>query len=203
VFGLVAGVLYANAIEWVIHKYVLHGLGKRKGSTWAFHWVGHHRSSRRNRMVDPEYDAPFWNWNARGKEIAGILVVVLVHTPLVFWFPYFTLALWYSAFNYLRMHRKAHLDPEWAKRHMRSHYDHHMGRNQDANWCVTRPWFDWVMGTREHMEPVAAWRALIPNLRTFATGATLAIGIAVAISPADLPRHAPMTELGRGAAASE
>jgi hypothetical protein len=23
-----------------------------------------------------------------------------------------------------------------------------MGPNQDANWCVTRPWFDQLMGTR-------------------------------------------------------
>ena len=29
------------------------------------------------------------------------------------------------------------------------HYDHHMGPNQNANWCVTRPWMDIVMGTRE------------------------------------------------------
>jgi sterol desaturase/sphingolipid hydroxylase (fatty acid hydroxylase superfamily) len=24
-----------------------------------------------------------------------------------------------------------------------------MGPNQAANWCVTRPWFDHLMGTRE------------------------------------------------------
>jgi hypothetical protein len=24
-----------------------------------------------------------------------------------------------------------------------------MGKNQDMNWCVTRPWFDWILGTRE------------------------------------------------------
>jgi hypothetical protein len=23
-----------------------------------------------------------------------------------------------------------------------------MNSNQDANWCVTRPWFDYIMGTR-------------------------------------------------------
>ena len=32
---------------------------------------------------------------------------------------------------------------------MTGHYDHHMGADQDANWCVTRPWFDWIMGTRK------------------------------------------------------
>jgi hypothetical protein len=24
-----------------------------------------------------------------------------------------------------------------------------MAPNQDANWCVTKPWFDQIMGTRE------------------------------------------------------
>ena len=28
------------------------------------------------------------------------------------------------------------------------HYDHHMNSNQDANWCVTKPWFDYILGTR-------------------------------------------------------
>ena len=44
--------------------------------------------------------------------------------------------------------RRAHLDPEWAREHLPWHYDHHMGRDQNANWCVTYPLFDYVMGTR-------------------------------------------------------
>ena len=55
----------------------------------------------------------------------------------------------YSLINYYRKHKRAHLDPEWAREHLPWHYDHHMGRNQHANWCVSQPWFDWVMGTRE------------------------------------------------------
>ena len=51
--------------------------------------------------------------------------------------------------RYYRVHKRAHLDPEWAKVHLPWHYDHHMGPNQNANWCVTRPWFDHLMGTRE------------------------------------------------------
>ena len=45
------------------------------------------------------------------------------------------------------MHRRAHLQPEWARK-IPWHYDHHMNSNQDANWCVTKPWFDYLMGTR-------------------------------------------------------
>jgi len=64
--GFPLGLLYSNAGEWFIHRYVLHGLRRNKRSLWSFHW-----------------------------------------------------------------------------------HDHHMGPNQEANWCVTQPWFDYVMGTRE------------------------------------------------------
>jgi hypothetical protein len=36
---------------------------------------------------------------------------------------------------------------------MPHHYDHHMGSNQDANWCVSYPWFDWILGTRLRSVP--------------------------------------------------
>jgi sterol desaturase/sphingolipid hydroxylase (fatty acid hydroxylase superfamily) len=58
--------------------------------------------------------------------------------------------VWLSAYGYYLVHKKSHLDPEWARKHLPWHYDHHMGPNQDANWCVTLPLFDHLMGTREH-----------------------------------------------------
>jgi sterol desaturase/sphingolipid hydroxylase (fatty acid hydroxylase superfamily) len=66
------------------------------------------------------------------------------------------LAVLFSAFNYLYRHRKAHIDVEWGKKHMPHHYDHHMGANQDANWCVSYPWFDWILRTRLKAEKRAA-----------------------------------------------
>ena len=50
---------------------------------------------------------------------------------------------------YYYMHRKFHLDPEWGKRWMRWHWDHHMGADQNVNWGVTNPLFDYVLGTRK------------------------------------------------------
>ena len=38
---------------------------------------------------------------------------------------------------------------DWARENLPWHYDHHMGPDQNANWCVTKPWFDHVMGTRK------------------------------------------------------
>jgi hypothetical protein len=127
---------------------LLHGYGKQKKSIFAFHWRNHHRNARRYAMLDPDYRKPVWDWNSRGKEIAPIAAVVALHLPLASVAPWFTAALVYSGFNYLYKHKKCHTDIEWGKRHMPSHFDHHMGKNQDANWCVTRPWFDYVMGTR-------------------------------------------------------
>ena len=34
--GIPIGLIAANASEWLIHKYVLHGPGKKKDSFWAF-----------------------------------------------------------------------------------------------------------------------------------------------------------------------
>ncbi len=149
--GLPIGLFYANAVEWVVHKYVLHGLGKKKGSMFSFHWKAHHRSSRQFEMYDPDYEKPIYDPGGRGKEVAGILAIMAVHTPLAPVAPWFTAAVWYAGLNYLYKHKKCHLDVEWGKKHMRSHYDHHMGVNQDTNWCVTRPWFDLLMGTRSYM----------------------------------------------------
>jgi sterol desaturase/sphingolipid hydroxylase (fatty acid hydroxylase superfamily) len=152
VTGFVLGLLHANAVEWVTHKYVLHGLGRRKGSFWRFHWAQHHRIARKNGMYDKSYEQPFWVWNARGKEIAGILGLALLHVPLIKVAPFFTAAVLLSSGGYLYRHRKAHVDVEWGRKHMPHHYDHHMGPNQDANWCVSYPWLDLLLGTRERSE---------------------------------------------------
>ena len=62
--------------------------------------------------------------------------------------PFFTLTTYYCAWNYWHVHSQSHLDPEWGKKKIPWHYDHHMNTNQDANWGVTKPWFDYIMGTR-------------------------------------------------------
>ena len=141
--------LYANMIEWVIHKYVLHGLGRKKGSMWSFHWHEHHKISRKCGGLDLAYaNKRWWKLDSVGKERLGLFLLLVLHSPVVFYYPLAYFALVYSTIKYFYVHRKTHTDIEWAKTHAPWHYDHHMGRNQDANWCVTKPWFDYVMGTR-------------------------------------------------------
>ena len=147
--GIPLGLAYANAAEWLIHKYVLHGMGKKKTSSWAFHWHEHHKLSRKNDFQDPSYLRSVWGWHAQGKEALGVVALTATHVPLFPVAPFFTATLVYSAWNYHRVHKRAHLDPEWARENLTWHYDHHMGADQDANWCVTRPWFDKLMKTRK------------------------------------------------------
>ena len=147
--GIPIGLLYANASEWVAHKYILHGLGKNKKSFWRFHWGDHHKICRKQAGRDPAYERPLQGWNPQTKEALSLAVGVLMHLPVAPLAPFFFGTLAYRAVHYYRVHRKAHLDPEWAKTHLPWHYDHHMGKDQDANWCVTHPFFDHLMGTRK------------------------------------------------------
>jgi hypothetical protein len=143
------GLLYANAGEWAIHKYVLHGPDSRKpGGMWSFHFLEHHRHARLKEMHDPDYERSVFGWHAQGKEAAALITAAIVHAPLFPIAPYFTATVWYSIANYYRVHKKSHENPEWAREHLPWHYDHHMGPDQHKNWGVTRPWFDYVMGTR-------------------------------------------------------
>lgn len=147
--GFVAGVVYNNAWEWVIHKHLLHGLGRSRESQWSFHWHEHHKSARRHGMRDENYRRSVFGWHGQGKEALGLLAAALVHAPLVKRFPWFTAGVWCSQLAYYVVHKRSHRDPAWARRWVPWHFDHHMGPNQHANWGVTWPLWDHVMGTRE------------------------------------------------------
>ena len=150
--GIPLGLAAGNAAEWLIHKHVLHGLGKRRGTFWAFHFHEHHGAVRRNAFYDPNYQRFPLGAHAQGKEAWGLIAGSLAVAPLFPVAPFFVGTLWYCAGNYYRLHKKAHMHPSWGKQHLRWHYDHHMGGNPNSNWCVTKPWFDYVMGTREFMD---------------------------------------------------
>jgi sterol desaturase/sphingolipid hydroxylase (fatty acid hydroxylase superfamily) len=149
VIGIPLGVLYENAGEWVIHKYVLHGWGRNKTSPWSFHWHEHHRNVRQRDHIDPTYERSLLGWHAQSKEALGLVLAGLAHAPLLPIAPFFTTTVWGMLIYYHRAHKRSHQDTAWARRWVPWHYDHHMGPNQDANWCVTLPIFDLLMGTRE------------------------------------------------------
>ena len=145
--GIPIAMLYANAFEWWAHKHLLHGLGKKKNSFFAFHFFDHHRAARKHGMRDVGYANGVFGGAPQRKEALLLAGLVVVHVPLFPVAPFFTATVAYSAVNYWRTHKRAHLDPAWAEEHLPWHVEHHMGRDQDANWCVTHPFFDKVMGT--------------------------------------------------------
>ncbi|WP_130803711.1 sterol desaturase family protein [Acinetobacter ihumii] len=157
--GFVAGLILANGFEWVAHKYLLHGVhrqGKPRFSPtpkqMESHWA-HHREVRKTQFQDDCYVEGLQNWRTRN-ELAALVVVASVSSAAAYPFSKgMALAFWYSAGNYFYVHRRSHLEPEWAKRRIPWHYDHHMNSNQDANWGVTRPWFDYILGTRVVSSP--------------------------------------------------
>ena len=148
-FQFLSGLLYANAGEWLVHKYILHALGKKKHSFWAYHLHEHHAVCKSNNMIDPGYQKlSLTTWNTQSKELMVLAAIVVLHAPVFLIFPTFTGSIYVSLALYYYKHRQAHLDPIWAKQHLRWHYEHHLGGNTSANWCVTWPWFDYLLGTR-------------------------------------------------------
>jgi hypothetical protein len=146
--GIPVALMVSNATEWFVHKHILHGLGKRKSSWWSFHWHDHHGVARRQAQHDPDYTRPFWTETPRLKEVAALAGLAVAHAPLLPIFPAYTATVWWRIAHYYRVHKKSHLDVAWARKHLPWHVDHHLGPDQDKNWCVTHPWFDEIMGTR-------------------------------------------------------
>ena len=139
--------VYANLLEWAIHKYLFHGAGKNKKSSFAGHWHIHHKLCRKNGNADKTYkDFPVHP--SVKQEVVSLLALVFLHTPLLFVSPFFFGCLTYFTARYFYIHRRCHVDVEWGKRNFPWHYDHHMGKNQDANWGVTNPLWDYILKTR-------------------------------------------------------
>ena len=110
----------------------------------------HHKKSRKNEYFDDDYLKLFKGWNEGTKEILSLVLLSVAQIPSFFLFPWYSGAMILMALAYFLIHRKSHLDPSWAKKYAPWHYDHHMGKNQDANWCVTFPLWDHILGTRKH-----------------------------------------------------
>ena len=147
--GIPLAIAASGLTEWWVHKHLLHAAGKKRESFWSFHFHEHHSASRRNEMIDEDYHRSPFKWNAQGKEVLGLCMIavpVLALAPLM---PFFSATSVYMGVRYYRLHKRAHLDPSWARENLPWHYDHHMGPDQDCNWGVTVQWTDKLLGTRK------------------------------------------------------
>lgn len=143
ILQFILGLVLGNLLEWIVHKYFLHILGKKKASLFSFHWGIHHRKARKNKFLDPTISA---------REIVGVLFLCLLASPVMLISITTYTAMFIHAMLYLVVHNYAHNNPDWCFKYLRWHYDHHMGKDQDKNWCVVHPLMDYILGTRRKYE---------------------------------------------------
>jgi hypothetical protein len=133
------GVFVANIIEYCVHKYLFHGLGKKRNSIFAFHLREHHLIARRNGFVDIKVSAREW---------IGIPALLLICSPLLFVGVPVFLGLSLYGVAFIVIHNIQHRNPHIAKKYFWWHWNHHM-RNQNKSWAVVIPIMDVLTGTLE------------------------------------------------------
>jgi len=146
-FQIASGWIYGHVMEYSIHRWLLHKIFKKRNTVFSFHFSQHHKDTRKNRFKDPAYLAPFNPKNAAGKELLSLLGLLILHTPIALFAPWFFGATVFSIVSYYFQHYKAHTNRPWAKKHLSWHYDHHMGFDQDKNFGVRSAVFDKLFGT--------------------------------------------------------
>jgi sterol desaturase/sphingolipid hydroxylase (fatty acid hydroxylase superfamily) len=143
ILQIILGILYANTIESLIHKHILHGLGKNKDSFWAFHYHDHHKRTTKGGGIDATYkDNHFY-----GRELWALAFLALAHAPLFWVATYFACTIFVYLILYYYVHVKSHMNTRWAKKWIPWHYDHHMS-GKAANWGVLLPLYDILTGSR-------------------------------------------------------
>ena len=139
VFVFSLGLFYANFIEWFVHKYLFHGLGKKQKSLFAFHLREHHIASRNNEFIDTRVTK---------RETLGLLAFLSLYLPLYYIVPAFYVALVVYGAAFVIVHKLLHRFPHTAKKYFWWHWNHHM-HNQNKSWNVVFPLMDWITGTLE------------------------------------------------------
>jgi len=130
-------ILYANLLEYAIHRYLFHGLGKDSSSMFAFHLREHHIISIQNGFVDKRVSK---------KELIGIVVAIILHSPIIYIYPAFFYSISAYGIMFVVIHNLLHSHPKIAKRFFWWHWNHHM-RNQNKSWAVVIPITDVLTGT--------------------------------------------------------
>ena len=137
--GFFLGFLYGSLLEYLIHDLLFHRLGKKKNSIFSYHLKGHHRLAKKNGFVDLTISSV---------EFYGLLLLIIIHLPLVLISVGFWIGVSLYAVAFKILHGAQHAYPEFTKKYMKWHWDHHM-RNPNYNFGVVVPWMDYLFGTRK------------------------------------------------------
>ena len=131
------GFIHGSLIEYLVHRYLFHGLGKKKDSIFAYHLRDHHLVSRRNDFIDNKLSV---------HEAIGVVFLVALHVPALFLSLYLFAAIAFYSFLFIALHNTMHKTPGLAKKYFWWHWNHHM-KNQNKSWNVVLPIFDLLTGT--------------------------------------------------------
>ena len=137
--GFVLGLLYGNVLEYLIHDFIFHRLGRKKGSIWSYHLKDHHVLSRKNNFID---------LTESKVESIGMLGLVLVHMPIIYLSFGFWLGVTSYAMAFKYLHGFQHSHPEFTKKYMKWHWEHHM-KDSNKNFGVVMPLSDYLFRTRK------------------------------------------------------
>ena len=81
--------VYSHLLEYVLHRWWLHN---RKRKHWfRDHFGNHHKLARKNWMYD--YRSHDKIQPTKDREIKGLLLLALIHSPVAIWFPWAYLVL--------------------------------------------------------------------------------------------------------------
>ena len=145
---ILLGLVVGSFIEWFAHRYFLHNFSSRVFS--RSHFSVHHKKCRKNNNFDEDYlRFPPRHIDGGGGEIILLISLAALTTPTILISFWFWAGLVLHAMIYYYLHRKSHIDSEWGRKWMPWHWDHHMGKDQNYNWGVTNPIFDYVFRTRK------------------------------------------------------
>ena len=133
------GFVYSSIVEWAVHKYLFHELGKKKNSKFSFHIRAHHVDCRKNGNHDRKFSQ---------REIPGILFLLLINFPIIFFHSSFYYAMCTYGALFIIMHNVSHIWPQFGKKYIPWHWDHHM-KYQNHNFNVVAPIGDYIFGTRK------------------------------------------------------
>jgi len=140
------GLTIGNLTEWLFHKHVLHGLGKKKNSIWNFHWYKHHKQCRKQ-MTDPDYKMGIKFLFQTPEFIALTFAMLVIYKSLVPISPFVAAGIISYGFLYYIVHMLSHLDQTWAENWIPWHVEHHQKGNQEHSFNVVYPLFDYIFGT--------------------------------------------------------
>ncbi len=135
----ILGLIYGSFLEWGVHKYLFHELGKNKNSIFAFHLREHHINCINNQNEDNRFTL---------RENLGIAVLTLLHLPIFFFSSSFYYGLAAYGLAFIICHKLIHKNAEWGKKWFPWHWDHHMA-HQNHNMNVVIPIADHILGTRK------------------------------------------------------